>query len=70
MIRDVASLHDSLPVVRNHHERWDGTGIPISSRAGIFLSWPASLRLPISYDAITSDRPYRNGLSVAGALLA
>jgi ribonuclease P protein subunit RPR2 len=56
-----------LEVVRSHHERWDGNGYPdmlatteIPVAARIFAVADA-------LDAMTSDRPYRRGLSWAAA---
>lgn len=60
----VPQLADLLPGVRNHHERWDGRGYP-DRLAGEHIPYVARiLALADSYDAMTSDRPYRKGLSV------
>jgi putative two-component system response regulator len=47
------------PIVRGHHERWDGTGYP-DGLAGLAI--PVGSRLVAivdAYDAMTHDRPYR-----------
>jgi HD-GYP domain-containing protein (c-di-GMP phosphodiesterase class II) len=47
-------------VVRSHHERWDGSGYP-DSRAGGKISQLARIASVADvYDAITSERPYRD----------
>jgi putative two-component system response regulator len=58
MLKDIDFLQDALPIVRHHHERWDGTGYP-DSLAGEDIPLSARLFAIIdSFDAITSDRPY------------
>jgi HD-GYP domain-containing protein (c-di-GMP phosphodiesterase class II) len=56
-----------IPIVRHHHERWDGSGYPDGlSREDI----PAIARVVAigdAFDAMTSDRPYRRALSSADA---
>ena len=52
-----------LEVVRSHHERWDGTGYP-DGLAGEEIPVAARIfALADALDAITTDRPYRKGLS-------
>ena len=58
----IRSLAHILPGVRNHHESWDGTGYP-DGLAGLDIPKQARiLAVADSYDAMTSDRPYRNGM--------
>jgi putative two-component system response regulator len=55
------------PIVRGHHERWDGTGYP-DGHAGQTIPIGARLVTVVdAYDAITHDRPYRAGRSTAEA---
>ena len=59
---------DEVAVVRHHHERFDGKGYP-DGVAGEEI--PIQVRVVSvcdSFDAMTSDRPYRNALSVNEAL--
>lgn len=47
------------PIVRGHHERWDGSGYP-DGRAGENVPHGARIVSVVdAYDAMTSDRPYR-----------
>lgn len=56
-----------VPVVRHHHERWDGTGYP-SGLAGTDIPLGARILAVVDcFDALTSDRPYRPKLSVRDA---
>lgn len=69
MIKNVSFLQDALPVVRHHHERWDGQGYPDGlSRTSI----PVVARIFCivdAFDAITSDRPYQRGATTQEALI-
>ena len=63
IVRKVPALAAILPGVRHHHESWAGTGYPDGlSLEGIPLM-ARILALADTYDAMTSDRPYRKGLS-------
>ena len=54
-----AALRPALPAVLYHHERWDGGGYP-SGRAAEAIPFEARILAVVdSFDAMTSDRPYR-----------
>jgi len=58
---------DVLPMVLQHHERFDGAGYPAGlAGAGIALD-ARVLAVADVYDAMTSDRPYRRGLPARDA---
>jgi HD-GYP domain-containing protein (c-di-GMP phosphodiesterase class II) len=62
MLQGIAFLEPVLPVVRHHHERWDGRGYPDRLAAGQI---PVAARIVAAcdaFDAMTSDRPYRAAL--------
>lgn len=64
----VRALRPALPGVLHHHERWDGRGYP-SGRAGAEIPLEARvLAVTDSFDAMTSERPYRRALSADAAL--
>ncbi|MFM7149864.1 MAG: HD domain-containing phosphohydrolase [Gemmataceae bacterium] len=68
ILNGIPDLSGILPIVRNHHERWDGKGYP-DGLAGEAISPLARLvTLADSFDAMTSDRPYRTHLSVDEAM--
>jgi len=62
------SLRKFIPAVRHHHEWYDGSGYPDGlSREKIPLA-AAIISLADSYDAMTSDRPYRTAMTKEEAL--
>jgi cyclic di-GMP phosphodiesterase len=48
-----------LPIIRHHHERYDGSGYPDHLHAGEIPLTARVLQLADVYDALTTDRPYR-----------
>jgi putative nucleotidyltransferase with HDIG domain len=57
-----------IPLVRHHHENWDGTGYP-DRLAGEAIPLGARILSVVDcFDALTSDRPYRRALSTEQAL--
>jgi putative nucleotidyltransferase with HDIG domain len=55
-------------IVRNHHERWDGTGYPDGLRGTENPLLARILAVADAFDAMTSTRTYRRGLSIDTAL--
>jgi diguanylate cyclase (GGDEF)-like protein len=56
------SLSSALPIVRHHHERWDGQGYPDGLRGREIPLAARIFAFADTLDAMTSDRPYRNKL--------
>ena len=56
------------PIVRHHHERWDGMGYPDGLRGERIPAGARIVGLVDAYDAIIHDRPYRRARTVADAL--
>jgi HD-GYP domain-containing protein (c-di-GMP phosphodiesterase class II) len=52
-----------LPAVELHHENWDGTGYPRGQRAGETPLAARIIHVVDAYDAMTTDRPYRPGMT-------
>ena len=56
-----------VPIVRHHHENWNGTGYPDGLRATQIPMGARILSVVDCFDALTSDRPYRPRLSTSDA---
>jgi HD-GYP domain-containing protein (c-di-GMP phosphodiesterase class II) len=63
ILEGVAGFQAYLPVVELHHENWDGTGYPSGLRGEQVPLFARIVHVADAYDAMTSDRPYRRGLS-------
>jgi diguanylate cyclase (GGDEF)-like protein/putative nucleotidyltransferase with HDIG domain len=57
-----------VPIVRHHHENWDGSGYPDGLKGSDIPIGARILSVVDCFDALTSDRPYRPRLSDADAL--
>lgn len=58
MLKDVKFLEKSLPVVRYHHERWNGSGYPKGLKGEEIPLEARIFAVADAFDAITSRRPY------------
>jgi putative nucleotidyltransferase with HDIG domain len=69
MLAEVSFLQPAaIDIIYSHHERWDGTGYP-RRIAGVEIPLAARIFAVVdTYDAITSDRPYRRARSHQVAL--
>ncbi len=61
--RPMRSLKPVLPIIRNHHERWDGTGYPDGLCGESIPLLSRILQLADIYDALTSRRSYKSAYS-------
>jgi HD-GYP domain-containing protein (c-di-GMP phosphodiesterase class II) len=67
IVRGIEFLGDAREVVRSHHERWDGLGYP-DRLAGEQIPLAARIfAVADTFDALTSDRPYRAAAPVEQA---
>jgi putative methionine-R-sulfoxide reductase with GAF domain len=57
-----------VPIVRHHHENWDGTGYPDRIAGEAIPVGARILSVVDCFDALTSDRPYRRRMSNSDAL--
>ena len=68
IIANVPFLEEVAVIIRAHHERWDGNGYP-DRLAGDEIPLGARIfAVADSFDAMTSDRPYRRGRQLDEAL--
>jgi HD-GYP domain-containing protein (c-di-GMP phosphodiesterase class II) len=68
MVRRIPPLRRLGDTVQSHHERLDGSGYPSGLQGGDLTTAVRILAIADSFDAMTSDRPYRPGLSTAEAI--
>jgi putative nucleotidyltransferase with HDIG domain len=57
-----------VPIVRHHHENWDGTGYPDKLRGEDIPIGARILSVVDCFDALTSDRPYRSRMTDEDAI--
>jgi putative nucleotidyltransferase with HDIG domain len=60
-------LRDAVPLIRHHHERWDGQGYPDRLAGDEIPQEACVVGLADAWDAMTTDRPYRAALTVEQA---
>ena len=68
ILRRAPQLDQILPAVLFHHERWDGKGYPDGLKGEQIPITARIMAIADSFDAMTSDRPYRKAMSVEEAL--
>jgi HD-GYP domain-containing protein (c-di-GMP phosphodiesterase class II) len=62
LARNVSSLKDILPLIRHHHENWDGSGYPDGLFGDVIPLGSRIIMFADTVDAMTTDRPYRAAL--------
>jgi putative nucleotidyltransferase with HDIG domain len=60
-------LREAVPLIRHHHERWDGRGYPEQLAGSEIPAEACVVGLADAWDAMTTDRPYRGALTVEAA---
>src|SRR5206468_2161943 len=66
--RPLRSARQALPMIRHHHERYDGSGYP-DRLAGETIPYGARIMgVADAFDALTSSRSYRDSLTSNDAL--
>lgn len=68
LLEPIHELHGVISVVRSHHERWDGSGYPSGAKGEQIPLAARIFAVADSFDAMTSDRPYRRALPTDIAL--
>ncbi|WP_291634505.1 HD-GYP domain-containing protein [Clostridium sp.] len=63
ILKDIKNLENILPIIRHHHERYDGKGYPDAKRADELSLDVFIVQLADSIDAMAKDRPYRKALN-------
>lgn len=68
ILKPVAFPWEIAPVVRHHHECWDGSGYPAGLEGEEIPLLARILSVADSYEAMTADRPYRAGRTADEAM--
>ncbi len=68
ILKSIKELEGSLLGVKYHHERYDGSGYPEGLKGEEIPLIASIISVADSFDAMTTDRPYRHRLSKAGAI--
>jgi HD-GYP domain-containing protein (c-di-GMP phosphodiesterase class II) len=61
LLSNINYLRDALDIPYCHHEKWNGTGYPRGLKGEEIPLAARIFAVADVYDALTSDRPYRNG---------
>src|SRR4030081_2528223 len=61
------SFRNVLPIIRHHHERWDGSGYPDGLKGEAIPLTARILQITDVYDALTTARPYRQAPPLSAA---
>ena len=67
VLRPNPMLHDLIPIVKYHHEQWNGKGYPEGLKGEEIPLAARIVAVADTYHALISDRPYRKGMSVEKA---
>jgi hypothetical protein len=68
MLADIPTMCDIFPCILHHHERWDGRGYPDGLSGETIPIGARIIAVADSFDAMTTDRPYRRGLGADAAI--
>jgi len=68
ILTPITYLHYVVPIIRGHHEHYDGSGYPDGLKGNEILLESRILSVADAFDAMTTQRPYNAPLSFAGAL--
>ncbi len=62
------SMQGVIPIIRHHHERWNGSGYPDGLKEHDIPYLSQVFQIIDIYDALTSERPYKRAFSTDEAL--
>ena len=64
ILGEVEAMAEIVPCVLHHHERWDGGGYPMGLAGEAIPLLSRVIAVADSFDAMTTDRPYRSALAL------
>ncbi|MEA5582146.1 two-component system response regulator [Nodularia harveyana UHCC-0300] len=62
------SMQGVIPIIRHHHERWDGSGYPDGLKGDEIPYLAQVFQIIDIYDALTSERPYKKAFTIEAAI--
>jgi putative nucleotidyltransferase with HDIG domain len=68
IVKGIPFLQDTIPLIRHHQERWDGTGYPDGLCGEEIPILARMFSIVDAFDALTSNRPYRQKISTEEAV--
>jgi putative two-component system response regulator len=68
LVREMQTLHAVRPIIRHHHERWDGAGYPDGLRGEAIPLGARIMAVVDVYDALRTERPYKPPLALGASL--
>jgi len=69
IVAGIPFLEDTIPLIRHHQERWNGTGYPGALKGEEIPLLARLFSVIDAFDALTSNRPYRQKITVEEALV-
>lgn len=68
IVAGIPFLEETIPLIKYHQERWDGTGYPEKLKGHAIPDLARLFSVVDAFDALTNDRPYRRAISAEEAL--
>jgi HD-GYP domain-containing protein (c-di-GMP phosphodiesterase class II) len=68
IVAGIPFLEDTIPLIRHHQERWNGTGYPGGLKGEEIPILARMFAIVDAFDALTSKRPYRKKISTQEAI--
>lgn len=68
IMSSIEQLREAVPVIRWHHESWNGRGYPDGKKGEQIPLWARIVAVADTFDAITTNRPYQKAFSLEEAI--
>ena len=68
ILSKIRAMHDIIPGIRFHHERWDGSGYPLGMKGEQIPIAARIVAVADAFDAMTTNRPYQKAMAFDTAI--